>query len=111
LVLDEVTTHLDSDTILALIVALKAYQGALLVVTHDRFFMRCVVEGENPYMITNQRGVDALDMSSGTDHEEDAEAPRGTVYRLFKGQLKMLEGGMTQYEEIAARASSKLTSR
>jgi ATP-binding cassette subfamily F protein 3 len=40
LILDEVTTHLDSDTILSLVLALQAYDGALLVVTHDRFFMR-----------------------------------------------------------------------
>ncbi len=42
LILDEVTTHLDADTILSLIVALREYDGALLVVTHDRFFMRYV---------------------------------------------------------------------
>jgi ATP-binding cassette subfamily F protein 3 len=42
LILDEVTTHLDAETILSLIVALKEYDGALLVITHDRFFMRCV---------------------------------------------------------------------
>lgn len=42
LILDEVTTHLDSDTTLSLVIALKEYDGALLVVTHDRFFMRQV---------------------------------------------------------------------
>jgi ATP-binding cassette subfamily F protein 3 len=40
LILDEVTTHLDSDTITSLVLALQTYDGALLVVTHDRFFMR-----------------------------------------------------------------------
>lgn len=42
LILDEVTTHLDADTILGLVLALRGYDGALLVVTHDRFFMRYV---------------------------------------------------------------------
>ena len=42
LILDEVTTHLDADTILGLVMALREYEGALLVVTHDRFFMRYV---------------------------------------------------------------------
>ena len=42
LILDEVTTHLDADTILSLVLALKQYDGALLVITHDRFFMRYV---------------------------------------------------------------------
>ncbi|KAG6878920.1 hypothetical protein C0992_006612 [Termitomyces sp. T32_za158] len=36
LVLDEVTTHLDADTVLALVETLQEYQGALLVITHDR---------------------------------------------------------------------------
>jgi ATP-binding cassette subfamily F protein 3 len=42
LILDEVTTHLDSDTISSLVAALREYDGAILVVTHDRFFMRYV---------------------------------------------------------------------
>lgn len=42
LILDEVTTHLDADSILGLIIALREYDGALLVVTHDRYFMRYV---------------------------------------------------------------------
>jgi ATP-binding cassette subfamily F protein 3 len=40
LVLDEVTTHLDVDTILGLVLALRKYDGAILVVTHDRFFRK-----------------------------------------------------------------------
>lgn len=30
------------------------------------------------------------------------------MYRLAKGRLKKLDGGMEQYEEIAARAAAKL---
>lgn len=40
LILDEVTTHLDADSILGLINALREYEGAVLVITHDRYFMR-----------------------------------------------------------------------
>ena len=43
--LDEATTHLDQDTILAFIRALRRYVGAILLVSHDRHFTRCVVEG------------------------------------------------------------------
>jgi len=30
------------------------------------------------------------------------------VFRLVKGQLKKLDGGMEQYEDIAARSAAKL---
>ncbi|KAH7397244.1 P-loop containing nucleoside triphosphate hydrolase protein [Pyrenochaeta sp. MPI-SDFR-AT-0127] len=109
LILDEVTTHLDADTILGLVIALKEYDGALLVVTHDRFFMRTVVEGESPYTLApGVRGAeDEADESSDSEGSETGAAP-GSVYRLVKGQVKKLEGGMEQYEEIAARTAAKL---
>ncbi|KAF7964936.1 hypothetical protein HWV62_1615 [Athelia sp. TMB] len=105
LVLDEVTTHLDSDTVVALIEALRNFQGALLVITHDRFFMRCVVEGD----------TSDLDQDSEDDGDEDADdedsrvwrAKPGVVHRLFRAELRVLEGGMREYEAIAAKSSSK----
>lgn len=109
LILDEVTTHLDADTILALVTALRSYEGAILVVTHDRFFMKCAVEGENPYKVAKRVGVDDEDDEEEEDTSDgEAEAKRGRVYRMFKGTLRPLERGMAQYEEIATRASSKL---
>ncbi|OAL54758.1 P-loop containing nucleoside triphosphate hydrolase protein [Pyrenochaeta sp. DS3sAY3a] len=109
LILDEVTTHLDADTILSLVVALQEYDGALLVVTHDRFFMRTVVEGESPYTLAPglRGGEDEADEGSDSEESETGVAP-GTVYRLVKGQLKKLDGGMEQYEEIAARTAARL---
>lgn len=55
LILDEVTTHLDADTIEALIHALRHYEGAILVVTHDRFFMRvsCALWDFTASVLTN----------------------------------------------------------
>lgn len=106
LVLDEVTTHLDADTILALISALKGYQGALLIVTHDRFFMRCVVEGESPFSVENARGLAEGEEESSEDESEVSEK-KGTVYRIARSELKRCDGGMRQYEEIAARRAMK----
>ncbi|KAG6867032.1 hypothetical protein C0991_003950 [Blastosporella zonata] len=103
LVLDEVTTHLDADTVLALVEALKQYQGALLVITHDRFFMRCVVEGESP-----NESPDGSNEEEEEEEDREWQAKPGIVYRLIKGQLKALDGGMRKYEAIALKASNKL---
>lgn len=130
LILDEVTTHLDADSILGLTLALREYDGALVVITHDRYFMRyvtntgqarrhghwltgvcrTVVEGESPYRLApgvvqaEEEELEAEDSSS----EEGPGAVVGRVYRVFRGQLRLLEGGMERYEEIASRAAAKL---
>lgn len=93
LVLDEVTTHLDADTINALIVALRDWEGALLIVTHDRFFMKCVVEGEK---------VNDDHESDESDQDEESRPP-GQVYRMVKGLLKPLPRGMQQYEDLVEK--------
>ena len=109
LILDEVTTHLDADTIQALILAMREYDGAILVVTHDRFFMRCVVEGESPKSIAQsyKDGDDDDDDQDSSDDDDEA-GKVGVVYRLTKGKLSKLAGGMEQYETLASKASSKL---
>lgn len=98
LILDEVTTHLDADTVVALISSLKSYAGAVLVVTHDRFFMRCVVEGESVYGPAE---------TEDDEIDEDEDVKVGRVYRIFGGRLIKLDGGMSQYEEMATKTSKK----
>jgi ATPase subunit of ABC transporter with duplicated ATPase domains len=90
--------------------ALRSYDGALLIVTHDRSFMRCVVEGENAHKRPwDPDAEDDEEEESEDSEEEGLGKQKGVLYRLAKGQLKVLEGGMRQYEEIASRASSRLT--
>ncbi|KAI5196168.1 ABC transporter domain-containing protein [Aureobasidium subglaciale] len=103
LILDEVTTHLDPDTIQALALRLRNYQGAILLITHDRFFMRCVIEGESP---RKSSGGTEGESDEDTDSSEDGLPNCGVVYRLSKTRLRKLEGGMQQYEDMMAKLSS-----
>ena len=98
LILDEVTTHLDADTINSLVEALREWEGALLVVTHDRYFMRRVVEGEKI-----QKGDEE---SESEDEDEEQKAP-GRVYRMFKAGLQKLDGGMGEYEALVEKTLKK----
>ena len=108
LILDEVTTHLDTNTIDALTHALRSYEGAILVVTHDRFFMRCVVEGESPKSIARAYRPDQDDESEESEDSDEETARERTVYRLSKGKLTKLSRGMMQYEELAEKSAAKL---
>lgn len=100
LILDEITTHLDADTIIALIEELQRWQGALLVISHDRYFQRCVVEGEK----VNKPGVEDDDDSVSSEGEDDR--PKGSIYRIFKGSLQKLDG-MDHYERLVEKGLAK----
>lgn len=70
-----------------------------------------MVEGESPYKLApGVRGEEEDCEESGSDDGETG-APAGTVYRLVQGQLKKLERGMEQYEEMAARTATKWAKR
>ncbi|KAM5436298.1 hypothetical protein MferCBS31731_005991 [Microsporum ferrugineum] len=94
LVLDEITTHLDCHTVLALAAALSSYNGALLLVSHDRYLVRKVVEGKE-----NLDGDDG-----GTEHEPKGhteamdESKRRDVVVLKSGKLQLQEDGVDQFE-------------
>lgn len=104
LVLDEVTTHLDYETVTALREALRGWEGAVVLVSHDRWFMRGAVEGV----------LD--DVGSGGEEEEEEEGEeeealrRRVVYRIKGGALVKLENGVQEFEDLMEKRVKKLLS-
>ncbi|GKT45664.1 putative ABC transporter ATP-binding protein YheS [Colletotrichum spaethianum] len=96
LILDEVTTHLDYETVTAMRESLSDWEGAVVLVSHDRWFMRGAVEGLME------------DSDSEEETEEDSVPRRRLVYRLRAGILTRLEGGVTEFEEGVAKRVAKL---
>lgn len=91
LILDEITTHLDFDTVTALKDGLIAFDGAVVLVSHDRYFLRAVIERED----------------SEDDEEEDERVQPATdsaLYALQKRRLVLLEHGVSQFEEQLIKA-------
>ncbi|KAI8956383.1 ABC transporter [Xylaria longipes] len=96
LILDEATTHLDYETVRAMREALRDWEGTVVNVSHDRWFMRGVVEGH-----MDDEGSDLAD--------EEGETPqRRLVYRLRAGQMSELTGGVQQFENSLEKRVAKL---
>jgi ATPase subunit of ABC transporter with duplicated ATPase domains len=100
LVLDEITTHLDFYTVTALSNALSEWNGAILLVSHDRFMIRRVVEGEKP-----EEGEED-DPGRGEDEEE--ETRRREVYLLKGGKLTLQTAGVSGFEQSLEKRVQKL---
>ncbi|SCZ97244.1 BZ3500_MvSof-1268-A1-R1_Chr4-2g07084 [Microbotryum saponariae] len=106
LLLDEVTTHVDLATIKALAVALKHYQGGVIVITHDRWFSRVVIEGQTLKQasgVTQDDGVDEEDDDDDEDSSDEEGVITGNTYRVGGGKIKLMEGGMNKYVSLVER--------
>lgn len=99
LVLDEVSTHLDYQTVRALVEVFSEWEGAIVVVSHDRWMIRAVVQGEK-----DEEGSD-----SGSSRDEEEDERRRIVYMLKGGGLIELEGGIQSFEEKLEKRIEKLT--
>ncbi|KAJ5764870.1 hypothetical protein N7520_004429 [Penicillium odoratum] len=103
LILDEITTHLDYHTVTALATALSSFNGAILLVSHDRFLVRSVVEGKRD----TEHKLD--DDFEGIEEEETKEITRRrSVYVIKTGKLNEQSNGVEQFERSLVKRVQKM---
>jgi ATP-binding cassette subfamily F protein 3 len=123
LLLDEPTNHLDLEMRHALNVALQDYQGALLVISHDRHLLRTVTDnflvvanGQlNPFdgdledyrlwlssekktTLENDKPVATLSIES-RKHQRKQEAARRKQLKLLTNRVKQAEKAIDSYQQ------------
>jgi ATP-binding cassette ChvD family protein len=118
LLLDEPTNHLDAESVLWLEQHLAAYKGAILAVTHDRYFLDNVAEWileldrgraypyEGNYSTYLEKKAERLEVSGKKDQklqkrlkDELAWVRSGAKARQAKNKARL-----ARYEEMAAEA-------
>lgn len=101
-VLDEPSTHLDLATVSALARALQEYDGAVVLVSHDRFMIRTIVEGQP--VDPDDSEDEELDKQVNDD---DDEHRRRIVYEVKAGKVKQLNGGVAAWETTLEKKLTK----
>lgn len=109
LILDEITTHLDFHTVLALTAALSTYNGAILLVSHDRFLMRRVIEGKKADDGDDNGDDDAGAAESDAEYGEESSRRR-EVFVLRGGKLHRQADGVEQFERSLEKRVRKMMS-
>jgi ATPase subunit of ABC transporter with duplicated ATPase domains len=100
-ILDEPSTHLDLATVSALAQALQEYDGAVVLVSHDRFMIRTIIEGE-PVAVDDSEDDEEERRDGG---EEDRR--RRLVYEVKAGKAKQLNGGVAAWETTLEKKLAK----
>lgn len=86
--------HLDSDTVRALSEALHFYTGAIILVSHDRYAIRAIVEGKKDEI------DEAWDEVEGTSHscgEKDMMRVCRSTFLIRNGRMRLLRQGVDEY--------------
>jgi ATP-binding cassette, subfamily F, member 3 len=107
LVLDEPTNHLDADTRDALTEALADFDGALLLVSHDRYLMRATVD---QLTLVHDGQVERFDgdLDDYLEWLQRSQSPAGKMPSDDAGQAAALESrtGVEQQRKGAARPAT-----
>lgn len=104
LILDEPTNHLDFKTVLWLEDYLKSYKGALLIVSHDRYFLDSLVQSIYEIergVLTRYKG----NYTAFTKLKEEAVARQQKEYEKQQKQIAKLEDYVAR--NIARASTSK----
>ncbi|WP_344779101.1 energy-dependent translational throttle protein EttA, partial [Microbacterium marinilacus] len=118
LLLDEPTNHLDAESVLWLEQHLQSYKGAVIAITHDRYFLDHVAEWiaevdrgrlypyEGNYSTYLEKKAERLDVQGKKDAKlqkrlkEELEWVRSSA----KGRQTKSKARLARYEEMAAEA-------
>ncbi len=118
LLLDEPTNHLDAESVLWLEQHLSSYQGAVIAITHDRYFLDNVAEWiaevdrgrligyEGNYSTYLEKKAERLDIQGKKDQKlakrlkDELEWVRSSA----KGRQTKSKARLARYEEMAAEA-------
>lgn len=97
LLLDEPTNHIDNETIELLEEQLKKYRGAIVMVTHDRYFLnritRKIVEVENGKLYEYEGNYSTY-LEQKAQREADAEAKERKNRTLYRRELEWIRRGV-----------------
>jgi len=120
LLLDEPTNHLDAETVNWLEGHLRAYPGAILIVTHDRYFLDNVtgwileldrgkgIPYEGNYTNWLKQKQKRLALESSEDRPASARWRRKRVdCRLPKARQAKSKARIQRYEELVAKSAEK----
>ena len=97
LILDEPTNHLDEDAISWLETFLKNYRGAVIFVTHDRYFLNTVANRIleiNRQQVTEYSGNYEAYVAQKAKNEAVWEATRQHQRNLYRHELKWMRAGV-----------------
>lgn len=97
LLLDEPTNHIDNETVVMLEEQLKKYRGAIVMVTHDRYFLNCItrriVEVDKGKLYGHEGSYTEF-LEYKAQREADAIAKERRNSSLYRQELEWIRRGV-----------------